>query len=206
MAAPALALDTARRPKGNTAGLRRLTRALDALVANDHDARTTAARVGMLLHPALADPNLLELRHREPAADRYRQHVVHVHPTGAYSIVALVWRPGQATSIHDHRCWCVVGVWQGVERETTYDFHGDDSDAHLVVRSSALSRAGDVSVLVPPDEDIHRVENGGDELAISLHIYGDDIAVHGSSINATFDELPVLTASTAGARAWRAAA
>src|SRR5436305_7818157 len=111
MADRALELLAAPRPVARTRALRRLTRSLDALIARDDDTRTTAARVAMLLRPALADPSLLEARHCEPADDRYRAHLVHVHPAGRYSIVALVWKPGQATPIHDHRCWCVVGVW-----------------------------------------------------------------------------------------------
>jgi predicted metal-dependent enzyme (double-stranded beta helix superfamily) len=160
---------------------------LDSLVATNADPHVVAARVGMLLAPALADPALLEARHCEPADDRYRQHLVHVHPTGRYSIVALVWKPGQATPIHDHRCWCVVGVWRGREQETTYDLHVDAGSEYLLKRRSTAALPGDVSVLVPPDEDIHRVENGGESLAISVHIYGADISVLGSSINREFD-------------------
>jgi predicted metal-dependent enzyme (double-stranded beta helix superfamily) len=204
MAAPALAFGTSRRV-GRTRGLRALIRALDALVASDTDARVIAARAGMLLRPALADPALLEPRHCEPAEDRYRQHVVHVHPTGRYSIVALVWMPGQATPIHDHRCWCVVGVWRGSERETTYDLHGDAGSQSLVARGSAVAEQGDVSVLVPPVEDIHRVENGGTSLAISVHLYGADISVLGSSINRTFDDELVRATPSPGAvpLSWR---
>ncbi len=178
------------RPVARTRTLRRLTRSLDALVAANTDPHAIAHRAGMLLGPALADPWLLEPRHCEPAEDRYRQHLVHVHPAGRYSIVALVWKPGQATPIHDHRCWCVVGIWRGLERETTYDLHADGGSTHLTQRGSVVAAPGDVSVLVPPAEDIHRVENSGTSLAISLHIYGADISVLGSSINEQFaDEL-----------------
>jgi len=176
------------RPVAQTRTLRRLTRSLDALVAANTDPRAIASRAGMLLGPALADPALLEPRHCEPAEDRYRQHLVHVHPRGRYSIVALVWKPGQATPIHDHRCWCVVGVWRGLERETTYSLYGEGDAPYLVPDGSAASAPGDVSVLVPPEEDIHRVENAGDDIAISVHLYGDDISVLGSSINHTFED------------------
>ena len=47
----------------------------------------------------------------------YRSHVLHIEPDGAFSIVALVWRPGQVTPIHDHVTWCVFGVIEGVEYE-----------------------------------------------------------------------------------------
>lgn len=175
------------RPVARTRTLRRLTSLLDALVESNTDAHAIAARAGMLLRPVLADDSLLEDRHCEPASDRYRQHLVHVHQEGRYSIVALVWKPGQATPIHDHRCWCVVGVWRGVERETTFDLHNDSGCPYLSLREATTSERGDVSVLVPPDEDIHRVENGGSETAISIHLYGDDISVLGSSINREFE-------------------
>jgi predicted metal-dependent enzyme (double-stranded beta helix superfamily) len=185
------------RPVGRTRALRRLTHGLDALVATETDPRAIAARAGMLLRPALVEPTLLEARHREPAADHYRQHLVHVHPFGLYSIVALVWQQGQATPIHDHRCWCVVGVWRGLERETTYVLHGDGTATCLVPRATTVTGPGDVSVLVPPDEDIHRVEQHGSGLAISVHVYGDDISVLGSSINRRFDDDLVRVASPA---------
>jgi 3-mercaptopropionate dioxygenase len=205
MARHALHADRPARPVARTRTLRRLTASLDTLVAANTDDHVVAARVGMLLRPALADPALLEQRHCEPAEDRYRQHLVHAHPAGRYSIVALVWKPGQATPIHDHCCWCVVGVWQGVERETTYDLLGDGGSPYLAPRSSAVASAGDVSVLVPPDEDIHRVENAGTDLAISIHVYGDDISVLGSSINRRFEEdLVRPRSSAAGAPvSWR---
>ncbi|HEY7398587.1 MAG TPA: cysteine dioxygenase family protein [Gaiellaceae bacterium] len=193
------------RPFGRTRALRRLTRGLDTLVATETDPTAIAARAGMLLRPALADPTLLEARHREPADDNYRQHLVHVHPTGLYSIVALVWQQGQATPIHDHRCWCVVGVWRGLERETTYDLHGDGTATYLVPRATTVTGPGDVSVLVPPDEDIHRVEQHGSGLAISVHVYGDDISVLGSSINRRFDDdLVRVAAPAAWPVSWRA--
>jgi len=195
MADHALQLVDDPRPEGRTRALRRLTRALDAVVAVNTDPHAIAARAGMLLRPVLADAALLEERHCEPAPDRYRQHLVHVHPEGRYSIVALVWKPGQATPIHDHLCWCVVGVWRGLERETTYDLHSDYGASYLLQRSVVETGPGDVSVLVPPEEDIHRVENGGTELAISVHIYGDDISVVGSSINEQFADDLVRTRS-----------
>lgn len=200
-------LAAAPRPVGRTRTLRRLTRSLDALVAANTDSHAIAARVGMLLPPALSDSSLLEPRHCEPADDHYRQHLVHVHPAGRYSIVALVWKPGQATPIHDHRCWCVVGVWRGLERETSYELHDDAGSPYLVTRGSATAEPGEVSVLVPPDEDIHRVENCGTGLAISIHVYGDDISVLGSSINHEFaDDLVRARPSSQPATplSWRA--
>jgi predicted metal-dependent enzyme (double-stranded beta helix superfamily) len=44
-------------------------------------------------------------RNGDPAT--YRCHLLHAEPDGSFSVVALVWRPGQATPIHDHVTWCV---------------------------------------------------------------------------------------------------
>ncbi|HEY4133576.1 MAG TPA: cysteine dioxygenase family protein [Alphaproteobacteria bacterium] len=116
----------------------------------------------------------------QKAADptRYRQHVLHVAGDGLYSIVSLVWLPEQETPVHDHVSWCVVGVHQGVEREVSYRCDGDDCLTEL---GSGFNPAGTVVGLLPP-ADIHKVANGGDGLAVSLHVYGADLSRCGSSI------------------------
>ena len=52
---------------------------------------------------------------RRPRIDSriYRQHILHVESNDSFSIAALVWRRGQATPVHDHISWCVVGVYKG---------------------------------------------------------------------------------------------
>ena len=187
--------------------LRAFVGRMDDVVAVESDPNVVALRAGALLAPLLEHESLLEDRHRRAHEDRYRQHVVHVHPEGRYSVVSLVWKPGQATPIHDHRCWCVVGVWRGVERETQYELVTGRGGQSLLVRGSSRSFPGDVSVLVPPHEDIHKVENDGGGLAISLHVYGADIATLGSSINQVFDQ-PVVPEAPPEADpvAWRRAA
>ncbi len=114
--------------------------------------------------------------------------------------MALVWLPGQATPIHDHVSWCVVGVHRGEEHETVYELAGGDADPHLVVSGRNVSPAGTVAALVPPG-DIHHVTNNGQDLAVSLHIYGADISVLGSSIRRRYDlEVRPANPALSGAR------
>lgn len=61
------------------------------------------------------------------------------------------------------------------------------------------TQPGEVTTLIPPEEDIHLVSNVGEGKAISIHVYGADIGNLGSSINRTFDDLPIL-AFPGGAR------
>lgn len=168
--------------------LREFTTAMDELVALDDDPAARAAGAAKYLPELLAQPEFLREEHRTGSTKHYTQHVVHVHETGAYSVVALVWLPGQRTPIHDHRCWCVVGVLQGAEREVRYHLVGDGGDEWLTEQDSQRNVAGSVSVLVPPEENIHLVENTCDGTAISIHVYGDDIATVGSSVNKVFTQ------------------
>lgn len=175
---------------------------MDNLVAGSDDPHHVAEACGRHLAELLEHPECLAPTHRQPDDEAYRQHVVHVHPEGRYSIVSLVWLPGQATPIHDHRCWCVVGVLKGREREERFSLHAEGDDEWLADEGATLYDPGQVCCLVPPVEDIHRVVNAADDVSISLHIYGADIATVGTSINRTFD-LEVRDGSAATATSWR---
>lgn len=130
------------------------------------------------LREVILERDLLLASQKQPDPSRYRQHVLHVAEDGLYSIVSLVWLPTQETPVHDHVSWCVVGVHQGVEREVNYRCDGGDC---LTEMGQGLNPAGTVVGLLPP-ADIHKVANGGDGLAISLHVYGADLSRCGSSI------------------------
>jgi 3-mercaptopropionate dioxygenase len=137
----------------------------------------TAERVATVLRRFLHHPDLLTPDQQEPDPTHYRQHVLYVEPAARFSLVALVWLPGQQTPIHDHTSWCVAGTYRGCEEETTYRAE----NAALVPLATSLNPVGAVSALAPPG-DIHRVRNSGAELAISLHVYGADVLDSGGSI------------------------
>jgi predicted metal-dependent enzyme (double-stranded beta helix superfamily) len=139
----------------------------------------TAQLVAEQLRQHLPSPNVLSAEQRLGSPDGYRNHTLHVEPGGSFSIIALVWRPGQVTRIHDHLTWCVFGVIQGVEHEELFD-----SDLNLIGRSD--NHIGDVSGFAPPG-DIHRVHNTGSTTAISIHVYGTDVARMGSSVRRYYD-------------------
>src|SRR3954471_17929972 len=87
--------------------------------AVDHHAdwADTAQLVAEQLRRNLPTTDVLSAEQRLGSPDTYTAHNLHIEPDGAFSIVALVWRPGQITRIHDHVTWCVFGVIQGVEHE-----------------------------------------------------------------------------------------
>jgi 3-mercaptopropionate dioxygenase len=176
----------ARKLKGMTATQIRPASRLSPLVAglrpavdSRADWAETAQLVADQLRRHLPTPDVLTAAQRLGSPDDYRAHNLYVEPDGSFSIVALVWRPGQLTRIHDHVTWCVFGVIQGVEHEELFD-----ADLNLVGRNE--NQVGDVSGFAPPG-DIHRVHNTGDETAISIHVYGTDVTRVGSSARRYYD-------------------
>ena len=179
------------RLRTNSGALDVVIAATRRVVAAERSVRRVSRIVAELLAPFLQVDELLTPEQQEPDANNYQQHVLHVEPDGSFSIAALIWLPGQATPIHDHVSWCVVGVYKGTEGETCYQMRGSGHDAYLEVTGTKLNVRGTVDALVPPG-DIHSVANASDSVAISLHVYGMDLDTLGCSIRREY-QLPVLT-------------
>ncbi|MEZ0112540.1 putative metal-dependent enzyme (double-stranded beta helix superfamily) [Catenulispora sp. EB89] len=135
----------------------------------------------------------------------YSQRLLHASPS--HSVVVLTWLPGQRTPVHDHIAWCVSGVVEGVEVDESFRLWRPAGSGRKVLAPAGRTTftPGRVQLLVPPDEDIHRVSNGGTGRAVSLHIYGADISDNGgSSINRVFGQA-VVSIPPAGAAlvSWR---
>jgi 3-mercaptopropionate dioxygenase len=149
----------------------------------------TSDRVACTLRSSLPDPAHLlptHLRYGDPA--RYQSHLLYTEPDGSFSIAAMVWLPGQETMIHDHVAWCVTAVLQGREYEEIFALA--DSGRALALAARNVNPAGSVNGFAPPG-DIHRVRNTGDDVAISMHVYGADISRLGNSIRREYT-LPIL--------------
>lgn len=152
---------------------------LSHAVAGGASAADRASRVARALAGRLPSVDILTREQLAGAEAGYQQHIVHA--AADFSITALVWRPGQQTTIHDHVCWCVVGVLQGIEHEIHYRLERSDGAPGVVESRQEFCRPGAISHFAPPG-DIHRVRNTGDGVAISLHVYGTDISRAGSSV------------------------
>src|ERR671911_1855089 len=160
-------------------GLDELAAAVRKAVGKRAGWQETAQLVASELERHLPAPSILTAEQRTGDPETYRSHVLYSEADGSFSIVALVWRPGQVTRIHDHVTWCVFGVIQGMEYEELFD-----AELHLVGRSD--NHVGEVSGFAPPG-DIHRVHNTGGTTAISVHIYGTDVTRTGSSVRRYYD-------------------
>jgi len=119
------------------------------------------------------------LRHGSP--DGYTRHVAYADPHGSFTLVYLVWRPGQHSPVHGHKTWCTYRVLQGELSENHYRWLPTRQRAEPC--GQALRRTGDIVAATPGLKQIHRLGNASDRIAISLHIYGVAAADIATGVN-----------------------
>ena len=89
---------------------------------------------------------------------------------GSLSLFSLVVPPGEATPVHDHLAWGLVGLYRGTQDEEVY---AHDHDALHVADRRAL-RPGDFYALIPPRDDVHRVRTTSSDVSVSIHLLTND--------------------------------
>ncbi len=99
----------------NLERLRRFITDLGDLLDADPGESAILAGGGRLLGELVRHDDWLPAAFAEPAPDRYRQYLLHCDSRERFSVVSFVWGPGQATPIHDHTVWGLVGVLRGAE-------------------------------------------------------------------------------------------
>ena len=166
------------------------------------DPHECAEHVATHLKELLKHPDFLEEQYTRVGEDEPKAHLMYVAPEKNFSVVSFVWKPGQQTCIHDHVCWCVVGVLKGQEEEAGFKLLKNQDETWLYPTGRHSIEPGHVCKLVPPDEDIHQVSNSGNDVAISIHVYGTDIGERGTSINRRFD-LPIIDNPNGEPLVWR---
>ncbi len=128
---------------------------------------------GRLLEALIARDDWLPARYAQSGPVRYTQYLLHLDGAGRFGVVSFVWGPGQATPIHDHTVWGLVGVLRGAELSQAYVL---DNDGLRAMGDPKRLEAGDVEAVSPRIGDIHRVSNAfADRTSISIHVYGGDI-------------------------------
>ena len=94
---------------------------------------------------------------------------------GSYSLQIFVWPPGSGTEIHDHSSWGAYSSAAGTVLEERYERLDDGSMPGYArlkkVWQLSWNGKDGASTVLPSDRGIHRVENPGSELAISVHLY-----------------------------------
>ena len=161
-------------------GIRRLADLVGAACRapmNEMPERMSAALAGVAGDDENED--FVPISARQPDPLRYARHVLHTDPMGRFTIVSLVWGPGQFSPVHGHHTWCAYAVCDGELHETGYAY---DAASRLAVPQQGVTlRAGAIKFAYAGIDQIHKLGNGCDNVARSIHIYGVDaerIATH----------------------------
>ena len=167
----------------DTAPLRDFVTRLGELIDTSRHEHEIFASGSALLAQLIARDDWLPDAFAVPNPDRYQQYLLHCDSRERFSVVSFVWGPGQATPVHDHRVWGLVGVLRGAERVQGY--RRSDDGAIVPSGDEVLLEAGKVEAVGPDIGDIHRVANGRDDgTSVSIHVYGGNI---GAIERATYD-------------------
>lgn len=152
-----------------------MTRPIDDFVralgaALDEAGSDPARRAAALLQPWLGREDFLGGCDCSPRADRYARRLIHADPRGRFSVLALVWSPGQASPVHAHHTWCALGVHCGALQESFFDL--PSLQATPALNGTLLRTAGSCSHADARPDLIHRIANACDGAAVSVHVYG----------------------------------
>ena len=130
--------------------------------------------VGALLGQLVSQDGWLPDELAQPHPQFYRQYLLHADPEGLFSVVSFVWGPGQATPVHDHTVWGLIGMLRGQETAQAY---ARDTQGRLVPQGDPVTLSpGQIEAVSPRIGDVHRVANAfNDRTSISIHVYGANI-------------------------------
>lgn len=144
---------------------------LNVILSRDFAGDAARCRIVARRLTTLLSPDWLPAEASMPGKESYGRHLLYEDPAGRFCIGSFVWRPGEATPIHDHHCWGVVGVAQG--RLVSQDFQARSGGRNdLRHAASVIIPRGQTIWLSPASGDIHRLLNPAPATAISIHVYG----------------------------------
>ena len=127
-----------------------------------------------LLEELLEKKTWLPLDKQKANLTQYARHLLYEDPLKRFEVLALVWKDGQSTPLHDHDgTWGVEGVFSG--RIMVQNFiqtkQLGNSLVYLTHTGNLYLGEGETDKVIPP-ADCHILEISKKESVITIHIYG----------------------------------
>lgn len=155
-----------------------LIRRLDEAVAERDDEKRCRNVKDVLVDVVASGREFIDAPYLQPVPDKYARRLLHRDPQDRYTVLVMVWGPGQATPLHDHAgTWCVECVYRGRIRVTSYSVRGGDPETGVVQfeqEKQIMAGVGEAGALIPPFE-YHTIENPNSDSSITLHVYGGEM-------------------------------
>jgi predicted metal-dependent enzyme (double-stranded beta helix superfamily) len=142
----------------------------------ENSAAAIVARAKPLLAKLVQRPDCIEAKFKERGATAYGRYMLHRAPR--FNVNVVVWGPGDNAKAHNHDTWGLVGVIDNEIQETRFCRKDDGSKpdyAELEITAVLNNKAGEVSTLVPPHDDIHEMNNMTQRNTVEIHVYGKDL-------------------------------
>ena len=152
---------------------------MSALVDEQPDQERLFDLGSTYLERLINNPDAVPEEYRIPAIRNGRRanhgtYVLHYGDNGLL-VTSVVWGPGDHIGPHDHRTWGMIGVMENVLAETRFRRLDDRTSEEYVLLEKdrvALSKPGEVSLLIPEVDEIHQIDNETDLPTVEIHVYG----------------------------------
>jgi predicted metal-dependent enzyme (double-stranded beta helix superfamily) len=137
-------------------------------------------RASVYLARLIGNPDAIPEQFRRPigSGKRANHGTYALHRGDGLFVSSVVWGPGDRIGPHDHQTWGLIGVMDNVIQETRYrrvDDRARDGFAVLEQDRLVVVKPGEVTLLVPGVDEIHRMDNDTDRPTVEIHVYGKDL-------------------------------
>ncbi|MDM5309422.1 cysteine dioxygenase family protein [Peribacillus frigoritolerans] len=151
---------------------------MTVLVERSQDDNECVVEAERLVGKLIQSHLWLPAEKRRPSKEGYSRHPLYCDPEDRFEVIALVWMPGQKTTLHDHDdTWGAEGVVVGQVKVTNYVRLEELSGGNIVKlqhTDSIVVKEQKTGKLLPP-ADCHILEGVGDKPAITIHVYGKQL-------------------------------
>ncbi len=152
----------------------------EELVKSEPDQARIFERGATYLERFLRNPNTIPDEFKRPIGwgKRANHGSYALYRCQGLFISSVVWGPGDYIKPHDHQTWGLIGILDNAIQETRYrrvDDRARDGYAKLEKDRAMLMKPGEISLLVPGVDEIHRLDNFSDRPTVEIHVYGKDL-------------------------------
>jgi predicted metal-dependent enzyme (double-stranded beta helix superfamily) len=151
-------------------------REMEELTTIETDPRCITELGKPLLQQLVSHPDAIEERFQRGGSHGHGRYLLHRAPR--FNVTAVVWRPGDVATAHNHRTWGMIGVIANEIQESRFrrlDDGTKEGYAELETTDVLVHTPRAVSVLIPPEDDIHEMLNHTPRHTVEIHVYGKDL-------------------------------
>ena len=150
---------------------------LDQITSRYSDAEQIVTVSKPLLAELVKNPDCIAPQFKRHGGKTYGRYML--HRAARFNVTSVVWGPGDGAKAHNHDTWGLVGVVENELQETRFkrrDAASIEGDAELEAVGVNSNKAGMVSTLIAPNDDIHEMLNTTLKNTVEVHVYGIDLA------------------------------